>query len=85
MTHPSPKRNIIPKAVLMRAITANLEEKGVIDSGCSRHMTGNMSYLTDFEEIDRGYVAFGGNPKGGKITSRGRFKESPVQDSSSSR
>ncbi|GKC69056.1 hypothetical protein Tco_1114939 [Tanacetum coccineum] len=34
-------------------------EKGVIDSGCSRHVTGNMSYLTDFEEIDGGYVAFG--------------------------
>ncbi|GJY97875.1 ribonuclease H-like domain-containing protein [Tanacetum coccineum] len=31
-------------------------------------MTGNMSYLTDYEEIDGGYVAFGGNPKGGKIT-----------------
>ncbi|GKG08369.1 hypothetical protein Tco_0334201, partial [Tanacetum coccineum] len=30
----------------------DLQEKGVIDSGCSRHMTGNMSYLTDFEEID---------------------------------
>ncbi|GKE51488.1 putative ribonuclease H-like domain-containing protein, partial [Tanacetum coccineum] len=29
-------------------------------------MTGNMSYVTDFEEINRGYVAFGGNPKGGK-------------------
>ncbi|GJW59553.1 ribonuclease H-like domain-containing protein [Tanacetum coccineum] len=28
--------------------------------------SGNMSYLTDFEEIYRGYVAFGGNPKGGK-------------------
>ncbi|GJX88314.1 putative ribonuclease H-like domain-containing protein [Tanacetum coccineum] len=28
-------------------------------NGCSRHMTGNMSYLTDFEEIDGGYVAFG--------------------------
>ncbi|GJU59780.1 putative ribonuclease H-like domain-containing protein [Tanacetum coccineum] len=39
----------------------------VIDSGCSRHMTRNMSYLTDYEEIDGGYVAFGGNPKGGKI------------------
>ncbi|GKA57476.1 hypothetical protein Tco_0756664 [Tanacetum coccineum] len=39
-------------------------------SGCSRHMTGNMSYLTDYEEIDRGYVSFGGNPKGGKITGR---------------
>ncbi|GJY40600.1 retrovirus-related pol polyprotein from transposon TNT 1-94 [Tanacetum coccineum] len=36
--------------------------------GRSKHMTGNMSYLTDFEEIDGGYVAFGGNPKGGKIT-----------------
>ncbi|GKB06947.1 hypothetical protein Tco_0835180, partial [Tanacetum coccineum] len=46
----------------------NLEEKGVTDSRCLRHMTRNMSYLTDFEEIDGGYVAFGGNPKGGKIT-----------------
>ncbi|GJX17287.1 ribonuclease H-like domain-containing protein [Tanacetum coccineum] len=52
----------------------DLEEKGVIDSGCSRHMTGNMSYLTDFEEINKGYVAFGGNLKGGKITSRGIIK-----------
>ncbi|GJY91407.1 putative ribonuclease H-like domain-containing protein [Tanacetum coccineum] len=49
----------------------DLEEKGVIDSGCSRHMIGNMSYLTDFAEIDGGYVAFEGNPKGGKITGRG--------------
>ncbi|GKA48658.1 ribonuclease H-like domain-containing protein, partial [Tanacetum coccineum] len=48
----------------------DLQEKGVINSGCSRHMTWNMSYLTNFEEIDRGYVAFGGNPKGGKITSK---------------
>ncbi|GJV07530.1 ribonuclease H-like domain-containing protein [Tanacetum coccineum] len=45
-------------------------DQGVIDGRCSRHMTGNMSSLTDFEEIDKGYVAFGGNPKGGKITSR---------------
>ncbi|GJR08753.1 ribonuclease H-like domain-containing protein [Tanacetum coccineum] len=52
----------------------DLEEKGVIDSGCSRHMTGNMSYLIDIEEIDRGYVAFGGNPKGGKITGMGIIK-----------
>ncbi|GKE95782.1 hypothetical protein Tco_1580637, partial [Tanacetum coccineum] len=41
----------------------DLQDQGVIDSGCSRHMTGNMSYLTDYEEIDRGYVAFRGNPK----------------------
>nr|GEV31531.1 uncharacterized mitochondrial protein AtMg00810-like [Tanacetum cinerariifolium] len=38
-----------------------------IDSGYSRHMTRNMSYLTDYKEIDGGYVTFGGNPKGGKI------------------
>ncbi|GJV51530.1 hypothetical protein Tco_1447271 [Tanacetum coccineum] len=44
-------------------------DKGrVIDSGCSRHMTGNRSYLTNYEEIDGGFVAFGGNSKGGKIT-----------------
>ncbi|GKF32764.1 hypothetical protein Tco_0102562 [Tanacetum coccineum] len=110
MTHPSPKRNMVPKAALMSGKNVNtarpkavvnaarpkvvlnvvkgnqvnavkasaccvwkpktkgnpqqdLDEKGVIDSGCSRYMTGNMSYLTDFKEIDEGYVAFGGNPK----------------------
>nr|GEZ19354.1 ribonuclease H-like domain-containing protein [Tanacetum cinerariifolium] len=41
-----------------------LKDKGVIDSGCFRHMTGNMSYLSNFEELNGGYVAFGGNPKG---------------------
>ncbi|GKC56834.1 retrovirus-related pol polyprotein from transposon TNT 1-94, partial [Tanacetum coccineum] len=48
----------------------DLQDQGVIDSGCSRHMTRNMSYLIDYEEIDGGYVAFGGNPKGGKITGK---------------
>ncbi|GKD34789.1 hypothetical protein Tco_1250298, partial [Tanacetum coccineum] len=69
-----------PKAVL-NVVKGNqgnphqdLLEKGVIGSGCSRHMTGNMSYLTDFEEIDGGYVAFGGNPKGWKITRKGTIK-----------
>nr|GFD15156.1 ribonuclease H-like domain-containing protein [Tanacetum cinerariifolium] len=36
-----------------------LNDKEVIDSGCSRYMTGNMSYLFDFEELNGGYVAFG--------------------------
>ncbi|GKD91429.1 putative ribonuclease H-like domain-containing protein, partial [Tanacetum coccineum] len=47
-----------------------LQEKGVIDNGCSRHMTGNNSYLSDYEEIDGEFVAFGGDPKGGRITSK---------------
>ncbi|GKF53881.1 hypothetical protein Tco_0160791 [Tanacetum coccineum] len=37
----------------------DLHDQGVIDSGCSSHMTGNMSFLTDYEDINEGYVAFG--------------------------
>nr|GFA45053.1 hypothetical protein [Tanacetum cinerariifolium] len=48
-----------------------LRDKGVIDSGCSRHMTGNMSYLSNFEDLNGGYVSFGGNTKGDKITGKG--------------
>nr|GEY42293.1 hypothetical protein [Tanacetum cinerariifolium] len=51
-----------------------LKDKGVIDSRCSRHMTGNMSYLSDFQELNGGYVAFGGNTKGGKISGKGKIK-----------
>nr|GEV09568.1 hypothetical protein [Tanacetum cinerariifolium] len=35
---------------------------------------GNMSYLSDFEELNGGYVAFGGKPKGGKISGKGKIK-----------
>nr|GEU80367.1 ribonuclease H-like domain-containing protein [Tanacetum cinerariifolium] len=45
----------------------DLHDQGVIDSRCSRHMTGNMSCLTYYKEMDRGYVAFEGNPNRGKI------------------
>nr|GEX46930.1 ribonuclease H-like domain-containing protein [Tanacetum cinerariifolium] len=42
------------------------------DSGCSRHMTGNISYLSDYEPYDGGYVSFG---QGGcKITGKGTIK-----------
>ncbi|GJZ53390.1 putative ribonuclease H-like domain-containing protein [Tanacetum coccineum] len=56
----------------------DLLDQEVIDSGCSRHMTGNMSYLTEYEEIDRGYVTFRGNPKGGKITKTATSDESKL-------
>nr|GEU39877.1 hypothetical protein [Tanacetum cinerariifolium] len=51
-----------------------LKDKGVIDSGYSRHLTWNMSYLSNFKELNGGYVIFGGNPKGGKITGKGKIK-----------
>nr|GEX81924.1 ribonuclease H-like domain-containing protein [Tanacetum cinerariifolium] len=62
--HPSSKPIISPLKVNAAKPSAGnpqqaLKDKGVIDSGCSRHMTGNMSYLSDFEELNIGYVAFG--------------------------
>ncbi len=42
-----------------------------VDSGCSRHMTGNMSCLKNFKKIDGGHVAFGNTPDGGKISGKG--------------
>ncbi|GJV78907.1 hypothetical protein Tco_1514777 [Tanacetum coccineum] len=35
------------------------KEKGVIDSGCSRHVTGNKYYLTEYKDYDGGFVSFG--------------------------
>nr|GEW50067.1 uncharacterized mitochondrial protein AtMg00810-like [Tanacetum cinerariifolium] len=90
MTHPNPQRHVDPVAVLTRSRLVPLpaarpvntvgnphhalKDKGVIDSGCSRHMTWNMSYLSDYEEINGGYVAFGENPKGDKIISTGKIR-----------
>nr|GEX80461.1 ribonuclease H-like domain-containing protein [Tanacetum cinerariifolium] len=76
---PFPKpSNFPPKFTTVKAPMGNpqhaLKDKGVIDSGCSRHMIGNMSYFSDFEKINGGYVAFGGNPKGGKITRKGKIR-----------
>ncbi|GJW53975.1 hypothetical protein Tco_0098060, partial [Tanacetum coccineum] len=48
-----------------------LQDQGIFDSGCSRHMTGNKFYLSDYQDIDGGFVAFGGSSKGGKITRKG--------------
>ncbi|GJT73133.1 putative ribonuclease H-like domain-containing protein [Tanacetum coccineum] len=38
-----------------------LKNKGIFDSGCSRHMTGNKDFFTDYQDIDGGFVAFGGS------------------------
>ncbi|GJZ22792.1 ribonuclease H-like domain-containing protein [Tanacetum coccineum] len=38
------------------------------------HMTGNKSYLTYYQDIDGGFVAFAGSPKGGKITGKGKIR-----------
>nr|GFB48047.1 ribonuclease H-like domain-containing protein [Tanacetum cinerariifolium] len=76
---PSPQTsNSSSRVTAAQALVGNpqyaLKDKGVIDSGCSPHMTGNMSYLSDFKELNGGYIAFRGNPKGGKISSKGKIK-----------
>nr|GEZ34005.1 hypothetical protein [Tanacetum cinerariifolium] len=43
-----------------------VNDQGIFYSGCFKHMTWNKSYLTNYQEIDGGFVAFGGNAKGGQ-------------------
>ncbi|GKD38010.1 hypothetical protein Tco_1258217 [Tanacetum coccineum] len=43
-----------------------LQDHAVVDSGCSSHMTGNKAYLSDYKDYNKGFVAFGSDPKGGE-------------------
>nr|GEV90580.1 putative ribonuclease H-like domain-containing protein [Tanacetum cinerariifolium] len=86
LLHSKPQKHKVPSTVLTQSKPVSntavrpgnlqqvLKDKGVIDSGCSGHITGNMSYLSDFGELNGGYVAFGGNLKGGKIIGKGKIK-----------
>nr|GEU98895.1 copia protein [Tanacetum cinerariifolium] len=49
-----------------------LKDKRIIDSGCSRHMTGNKAYLADYQEFKDGSVTFGGS--NGRITGKEKIK-----------
>ncbi|GKA00312.1 putative ribonuclease H-like domain-containing protein [Tanacetum coccineum] len=51
-----------------------LQDHAVVDSSCSSHMTGNKAYLSDYEDFNGGFVAFGSDPKGGKIIGKGKIK-----------
>ncbi|GJT42164.1 ribonuclease H-like domain-containing protein [Tanacetum coccineum] len=49
-----------------------MEDKGIFDSGCSWHMTGNKDHLDDFAECKGGSITFGGSKS--YITGKGRIK-----------
>nr|GEU43254.1 hypothetical protein [Tanacetum cinerariifolium] len=49
-----------------------LKDKGIVDSGCSRHMTGNKAHLADYQEVKGGFVAF--RCSNGRITGKGKIK-----------
>ncbi|GJR31426.1 putative ribonuclease H-like domain-containing protein [Tanacetum coccineum] len=54
---------------------SQLNDKGFVDSGCSRHMSGNIAHLSDFKDFDGGYVTFGGGANGGRITGKARIPQ----------
>ncbi|GJV67475.1 putative ribonuclease H-like domain-containing protein, partial [Tanacetum coccineum] len=75
--HPNTTVHRQVNAVRVKGVNAGKpqhDDKGFVDSGCSRHMTGNIAYLSDFKQFDGGYVAFGGGAYGGKITGKGTLK-----------
>ncbi|GKB10273.1 ribonuclease H-like domain-containing protein [Tanacetum coccineum] len=74
-----------PNSAVVNVVRANQvnvghpqKDQGYVDSGCSRHMTRNMSYLSDFKEFDGGYVTIGGGAIGGRITGKGTLKNSKL-------
>nr|GEV06174.1 ribonuclease H-like domain-containing protein [Tanacetum cinerariifolium] len=53
-------------------IKSENKDKGIVDSGCSRHMTGNKAHLVDYQEFKGGSVAFGCS--NGRIIGTGKIK-----------
>ncbi|GKB55773.1 reverse transcriptase domain-containing protein [Tanacetum coccineum] len=51
-----------------------LQDHAVVDSGCSSYMTGNKAYLSDYKDYNEGFLAFRSDPKGGKITGKGKIR-----------
>ncbi|GJZ93420.1 hypothetical protein Tco_0665485 [Tanacetum coccineum] len=52
MTKPE-KKTVIPTAAkIEKPGKPQHDDKGFVDSGCSRHMTGNIAYLSDFKQFD---------------------------------
>ncbi|GJQ94439.1 putative ribonuclease H-like domain-containing protein [Tanacetum coccineum] len=73
VNHPRPISNAYKKGYSQgNPQQKEYKEKGVIDSGCSRHMTGNKCYLTEYEDYDGGFVSFGDGK--GRISGKGKIK-----------
>ncbi|GKC29288.1 hypothetical protein Tco_1036582, partial [Tanacetum coccineum] len=57
-----------------------LQDHVVVDSGCSSHMTGNKAYLSDYEDFNGGFVAFGRDPNGGFLMKSSLLRASRKDD-----
>nr|GFC06977.1 ribonuclease H-like domain-containing protein [Tanacetum cinerariifolium] len=66
-----PKCLVLDHALRTTSASMTLKQFDYNDAlGRSKHMTGNMSYLSDFEELNGGYVAFGEKRFGGKTETK---------------
>ncbi|GJR91432.1 ribonuclease H-like domain-containing protein [Tanacetum coccineum] len=72
--HKSEKKTVRPSIVKKEFVKSKQQEKTTRKTVKQVEQHREQSYLIDYEEIDGGYVAFGGNPKGGKITRKCTIK-----------
>ncbi|GJS33093.1 putative ribonuclease H-like domain-containing protein [Tanacetum coccineum] len=69
-----PKQKILDHVSRHNGASMNFKRFDYVDAQCrSKHMTRNKSYLSDYEEIDGGFIAFGGDPKGGRTTGKDKI------------
>ncbi|GJW20972.1 putative ribonuclease H-like domain-containing protein [Tanacetum coccineum] len=68
-----PKAVVSDEANAVKASTCWIQVCNGLGPQESLHMTENKSYLSDYKEINGGFVAFGGDPKGGRITGKGKI------------
>ncbi|GJY71448.1 putative ribonuclease H-like domain-containing protein [Tanacetum coccineum] len=71
-TRPNFNYNSGPTFIRTEHPLKNMVDRGIFDSGCSGHMTGNKDQLEDFEEFNGGSVTFGGSK--GYISGKGRIR-----------
>nr|GEX21102.1 putative ribonuclease H-like domain-containing protein [Tanacetum cinerariifolium] len=69
----SPPRRLINRRPSLKAINSPPRVTAV-KALMVNAVKGNMSYLSNFEELNGGYVAFGGNPKCGKIFEKAKIR-----------
>nr|GEU82225.1 hypothetical protein [Tanacetum cinerariifolium] len=53
------EKRMAKQVELNKGTNKTLKGKGIVDSGCSRHMTGHKAYLLDYQDFNGGPVAFG--------------------------
>ncbi|GJZ67319.1 hypothetical protein Tco_0630559 [Tanacetum coccineum] len=73
-THPSAQRNMVPRAVLIKTGLRSLNTARPVNTVHPKTIVYSARPMSHFKEFDGGYVTFGGEAKGGKITSKGTLK-----------